>query len=96
VGHGRTESAQAADSHFIAWVVERWRGATSNDKGDFDDSPPYDIMVSDEFSPLQQALARSQERGGVGARGTPVARPDSFFFPFDDTVGGRPGSRSRR
>jgi DNA helicase HerA-like ATPase len=95
VGHSRKESAQSADNDFIASVVERWRGATSNDKGDFDEAPLSDAVVSDEFSPLQQALARNQERGGAGAKGSPVPRPDSFFFPVD-TGGGRPGTRPRR
>jgi DNA helicase HerA-like ATPase len=94
VGYSGKESAQSVDTHFIASVVERWRGATSDDKGDFDDGAPYDIMVTDEFSPLQQALARNHERVGAGAKGAPVPRPDSFFFPVD--TDGRPGSRSRR
>jgi hypothetical protein len=94
VGYSGKESAQSVDSHFIASVVERWRGATSSDKGDFDEGPLYDTMVTDEFSPLQQALARNHERVGAGAKGAPVPRPDSFFFPVD--TDGRPGSRSRR
>jgi len=99
VGHSRMDSVeasvQAADNDFISSVVERWRGATSNDKRDLDDAPLYDTLVTDDLSPLQQALARNPRRGGAGAKAAPVTRPDSFFFPVD-TGGGRPGSRPRR
>jgi hypothetical protein len=93
-GYHCLKSVQTADSEFIAAVVERWRGATSSsDKGEFDDAPPFDGLVADEFSPLQQALARNPERIAIGGGAPPMARPDSFFFPVDNT---RPGSRSRK
>jgi uncharacterized protein len=95
VGNGRMESVQAADNDFIASVVERWRGATSSDKGDFDDSPLFDAMATNEFSPLQQALARNPERLAAGGNAPPMARPDSFFFPVDKSSVS-PGSRTRK
>jgi hypothetical protein len=97
VGHNRMEVAKPSDNDFIATVVQRWRGATSaSDKVDLDlvDAPQLDAMLTEEFSPLQQALTRSTQRGG----GTTVgqsAEPDSFFFPVDEQPG-RPASRLRK
>jgi hypothetical protein len=94
VGHNRMEVAKPSDNDFIATVVQRWRGATSaSDKVDLVEAPQLDAMLTEEFSPLQQALARNTQRLGGATPVAQSAEPDSFFFPVDDQPGRPPRLR---
>jgi DNA helicase HerA-like ATPase len=83
VGHARMENEDMIDADFIASVVKRWRGATVNRKGDFDDGlPQLDDPAVEEISPLQQT-PRNLHRLAPDKPGAPVGA-DAFFFPVDD------------
>ena len=77
VGHGRMDAGQKMDEAFIASVIERWRGAMISNRGMTEEMGEFETLATDEFSPLQSALAR---------KSTPLARvaePASYFFPVD-------------
>jgi hypothetical protein len=77
------ENEDMIDADFIASVVKRWRGATVNRKGDFDDGlPQLDDPAVEEISPLQQT-PRNLHRLAPDKPGAPVGA-DAFFFPVDD------------
>ena len=76
------------DTGLISAVVERWRGAMISRRG-MTEEVPSEFEASDEFSPLQSALARKP----VAAPLAPAAAPDSFFFPVDPPNGRTPRLR---
>jgi uncharacterized protein len=92
--HAPMEGALSVDAAFIGTVIERWRGAMiSNRVHGEDSSQEFDTLATEEFSSLRQAGARPPERPVPPSGG--FARPDSFFFPVEDSSG-RPTPRLRK
>ena len=58
-----------------------------------DSALEFDSLASDEFSSLRQAGARPPDRPAPAPNA--FARPDSFFFPVEDSPG-RPAPKLRK
>jgi len=79
LGAARVDTEQGLDADFIAAVVQRWRGAMTNQKSTNDsESEPrddLDSLAAGEFGRLQPARA-SETSSGYGRNGG--MRPDSY------------------
>ena len=79
LGRTRVDTEQGLDADFIAAVVQRWRGAMTNQKGGNDsESEPredLDAVAAGEFVRVQPGRA-SESSSGYGRNG--AARPDSY------------------
>jgi uncharacterized protein len=93
--HAPMETALSIDDTFLGTVIERWRGAMiSNRVRGEDSSQEFDTLATEEFSSLRQTAARLPERPVPAPSGV-FARPDSFFFPVEDSSG-RPTPKLRK
>src|SRR5215216_917408 len=79
LGRTRVDTEQGLDADFIAAVVQRWRGAMTNQKGgnDSESEPREDLhaLAAGEFVRVQPGRA-SESSSGYGRNG--AARPDSY------------------
>jgi DNA helicase HerA-like ATPase len=79
LGRVRVDGEQALDADFIAAVVQRWRGAMTNQKGAGDQEQEaqddLDSLAAGEFARFQQSRTAAEPLSGYGKS---AARLDSY------------------
>jgi DNA helicase HerA-like ATPase len=79
LGRTRVETEQGLDADFIAAVIQRWRGAMTNQKSanesEAEPRDDLDSLAAGEFGRLQPSRT-SESSSGYGRNG--AARPDSY------------------